>query len=59
MSESKTCRHELVHIYNRHECDGCCARYILEPIKQKRLESISLSDTLEVESEENDERQSE
>jgi len=56
MSESKTCRHDLVHIYNRHECDGCCARYILEPIKQKRLESISLSDTLEVENDKKDKK---
>lgn len=49
MSESITCRHDLIHIYDRHECDGCCARYILEPITQKRLESTPLSDTFEVE----------
>jgi hypothetical protein len=29
MSESITCSHELVHIYDKHECDGCCARYTL------------------------------
>jgi len=23
------CEHDLVHIYEKHECDGCCAQYIL------------------------------
>jgi hypothetical protein len=23
------CEHDLLHIYNKHECDGCCAQYIL------------------------------
>jgi hypothetical protein len=56
MSDSKTCRHGLIHIYDRHECDGCCARYILEPIKQKRLKSISLSDTLEAQNDKKDKK---
>ena len=23
------CEHDLIHIYNKHECDGCCVQYIL------------------------------
>ena len=23
------CEHNLTHKFERHECDGCCARYIL------------------------------
>jgi len=23
------CEHNLVHKYDKHECDGCCAQYIL------------------------------
>lgn len=24
------CEHGLIHIYHKHECDGCCAQYVLE-----------------------------
>lgn len=30
------CEHDLLHKVERHECDGCCARYILtEETEQK------------------------
>lgn len=28
------CDHDLTHQYAKHECDGCCARYFLEPIEE-------------------------
>lgn len=33
-----TCEHDLLHKHERHECDGCCARYYLEPIKEEKAE---------------------
>lgn len=23
------CEHDLLHVFERHECDGCCAQIIL------------------------------
>ena len=33
---SVVCEHNLVHEFEEHECDGCCARYILKPLNQKK-----------------------
>lgn len=33
-----TCEHDLLHKYEKHECDGCCARYILTKEKAEENE---------------------
>ena len=30
LPETVTCRHGLVHEYDLHDCDGCCARYTFQ-----------------------------
>jgi hypothetical protein len=28
------CEHDLTHRYAKHECDGCCAQYVLQPLEE-------------------------
>lgn len=32
------CEHDLLHKVERHECDGCCARYLLTDTPKKTYE---------------------
>jgi hypothetical protein len=34
------CEHDLLHVYNKHECDGCCASYVLIDEKINTLNNI-------------------
>lgn len=29
MANYVICEHDLLHKFERHECDGCCAQYVL------------------------------
>lgn len=39
--KSFQCRHDLVHVFERHECDGCCAQVRLEPAQKPFKMSLS------------------
>ena len=39
--KSFQCRHDLVHVFDRHECDGCCAQVRLEPAQKPFKMSLS------------------
>ena len=36
---SVTCEHNLIHKFERHQCDGCCVQYVLtEELKEGKDE---------------------